>query len=178
MNNTNSNVVGYYDKYLCKVLDVARLTTKDNSVLISFSIKDEKCSSKVELLEQDGTKGLEMSVNFACTESFYTNFLEKLVVEYFDIANVVVTDIIDINDDGRYTFRMLGEENDLFSIDGISDNYAKKLKKLVSDDKKSVQEKEKTLVKKPDEAGISNTLGLLVLLLMGIVIILSWIVFI
>lgn len=178
MNNTNSNVVGYYDKYLCKILDVARLTTKDNSVLISFSINDSKCNSKVELLEQDGTKSIEMNVNFACTESFYDNFLEKLVLEYSDIVSVVVTDIIDIDGDNLFTFRMVGESNDLFSVDGISSNYAKKLKEIVTEGKDIALNKEKTLIKTTDEAGISNTFGLLILVLMGIVIILSWIVFI
>ena len=178
MNNTNSNVVGYYDEYLNKILDVARLTTKENSILINFSISDGKCESKVELLEQDGTKTIEMGVNFSCTDSFYSSFLEKLVLEYTLVSNVVVTDIIDINDDDRFTFRMLGESNDLFSVDGISADYAKKLKKLVAEDNIRDKKEDKVLIKTVDEAGISNSFGLLILVLMGIVIILSWIVFI
>ena len=175
MNNTNSNAVGYYDEYVNKILDVARLTTKENSVLISLSIVDDKCNSKVELLEQNGSIGPSMCVNFACTENFYNNFLEKLVVEYSSFANIILSDIIDIDGDNRFTFRMVGESNDLFSIDGISNEYAKELKRLVEEGK--IEDK-KTLIKTNDEAGISNSLGLLIMGLMMVVIILSWIVFI
>ena len=79
MEKTNCcNVVGYYDEYLEKVMEIASLSSKDNSVLVTFNIEDNKCLSKVELLEQNGDRGALKSVSFACTDSFYTTFLEKL----------------------------------------------------------------------------------------------------
>ena len=65
---------------------------------------------------------------------------------------------------------MVGESNDLFSVDGISKDYALKLKEIseqfVSDDAKS-------LVKVPDEAGISNSMGLVMLGLLMTIIVLT-----
>jgi hypothetical protein len=168
MNKENN--VSYYDEYLGKILDIVKMTTKENSILICFNIEDGKCKSKVELLEQDGTVGALKNVNFACTENFYSNFLERLIIEYLKINEVALTDIIDIDGDKKYTFRIVGESNDLFSIDGISKEYALKLKEMVD---------------KPDtenafinEDGISNTLSLVMLASLMTVIILSLIVFI
>lgn len=170
MENVNNSVVGYYDDYLEKVMEVARLTTKDNSVLLSFNIEDGKCQSKVEMIELDGTRGAVKCVNFACTDAFYSNFLEKLVREYAQSTKIILTDIIDIDGDNQFTFRMVGESNDLFSVDGISKDYALKLKEIseqfVSDDSKS-------LVKVPDEAGISNSMGLVMLGLLMTIIVLT-----
>lgn len=175
MEKENSCIVGYYEEYLEKVLEIARLTTKDNSILISFTVEDGKCSSKVELLEQNGDRGALKSVNFACTDNFKTNFLEKLVVEYAKTTNVILSDIIDIDGDNQFTFRMVSESNDLFSIDGISKEYALKLKSIVEE---SVATDGKQLVKVSDEAGMSNALGLTMLVSMMIIIILSLLVFI
>lgn len=170
MERENSNVVGYYDEYLEKVLEVARLTTKDNSILIGFTIEDGKCNSKVELLEQNGDRGAVKSVNFAYTETFKTNFLERLVVEYIKTTNVILSDIIDIDGDNQFTFRMVSESNDMFTIDGISKEYALKLKSLVEE---NVSTDNKQLVKSNNEAGMSNAMGLTMLVSMMIIIILS-----
>ena len=120
MEKTNCcNVVGYYDEYLEKVMEIASLSSKDNSVLVTFNIEDNKCLSKV-----------------------------------------ILTDIIDIDGDNQFTFRMVGEDNDLFSVDGISKDYALKLKYLVDN---YVAEDGKQKVKVSDEAGMSNVFGLVIL---------------
>ena len=163
--------VGYYEEYLKKVLELAKMTTKENSILVSFSIEDGKCRSKVELLEQDGTKGNTKSVSFACTDSFYTNFLEVLVNEYSSTINIVLVDIIDMDGDNQFTFRMVGESNDLFSIDGISKDYAYKLKNIVE----SVNNKKIEDIS--SEAGISNAFGLVMLGSIMVVIFLTLMLF-
>lgn len=161
MEKTNCcNVVGYYDEYLEKVMEIASLSSKDNSILVTFNIEDNKCLSKVELLEQNGDRGALKSVSFACTDSFYTTFLEKLVVKYAISGKVILTDIIDIDGDNQFTFRMVGEDNDLFSVDGISKDYALKLKSLVDN---YVAEDGKQKVKVSDEAGMSDVFGLVIL---------------
>ena len=92
---------------------------------------------------------------------------QKLVREYAQSTNIILTDIIDIDGDNQFTFRMVGETNDLFSIDGISKDYALKLKEI---SEQVVSQDSKNLVKVPDEAGISNSMGLVMLgLLMTII---------
>lgn len=174
MGKDNCNIFSYYDEYLNKILDITKLTAKENSILINFSVDGSKCHSKVELLEQNGTIGTVKKVSFACTESFYSEFLEKLLIEYISISNVVLIDIIDMDGDNKFTLRVVGEFNDLFSIDGISKDYAYKLKKMIEDFK----EKKSDDKLGNNELGISNTLGLLVLGSMTIVIILTLMLFI
>ena len=164
--------IGYYEEYLNKVLELTKMTTKENSILVSFSIEDGKCQSKVELLEQDGTKGDTKSVSFACTDSFYTNFLEVLVKEYSSSIDIVLVDIIDMDGDNQFTFRMVGESNDLFSIDGISKDYAYKLKNIVE----SIRES-KVTINNSSEAGISNAFGLVMLGSIMVVIFLTLMLF-
>ena len=171
MNNGESNV-GYYDDYIKKILEVACLSTKENSVLIGLTIDDGKCRSTVELLEQNGKRDIGRSVAFSCTDSFYINFLEKLVVKYSDVTNTVVTDIVDVDGDDQFTFRMVSENNDMFTVDGISKEYAKKLKEKVEN-----REKQKILVKN-SEAGLSNVLGLSVLISLIVVIFLTLLLFV
>ena len=171
MKNNESNV-GYYEDYIKKILDVACLSTKENSVLIGLTIEDGKCRSTVELLEQNGKRDIGRSVAFSCTESFYTNFLERLVVEYSDTTNTVVADIVDVDGDDQFTFRMVSENNDMFTVDGISKDYARKLKEKVEN-----REKEKVYVKS-SEAGLSNALGLTVLISLIVVIFLTLLMFV
>lgn len=170
--NMGESNIGYYDGYIKKVLDVACLSTKENSVLIGLTIEDGRCRCTVELLEQNGKKSIGRSVAFSCTDSFYTNFLERLVVEYSDTTNTVVADIVDVDGDDQFTFRMVSENNDMFTVDGISKEYAKKLK-----DKVENREKEKSYVKS-SEAGLSNVLGLTVLISLIVVIFLTLLLFV
>lgn len=171
MNMGESNV-GYYDDYIKKILEVACLSTKENSVLIGLTIDDGRCRSTVELLEQNGNRCIGRSVAFSCTDSFYTNFLERLVVEYSEVSNTVVTDIVDVDGDSQFTFRMVSDNNDMFTVDGISKDYAKKLKEKVEN-----KESQKTLVKN-SEAGLSNALGLTVLISLIVVIFLTLLMFV
>ena len=166
------NIVGYYDDYIKKILEVASLSTKENSVLIGLSLEDGKCRSTVELLEQNGKRDIGKSVSFSCTESFYINFLERLVVEYADVTNTVVADVVDVDGDDQFTFRMVSENNDMFTVDGISKEYARKLK-----DKVLNREEQKMLVKNK-EAGLSNALGLTVLISLIVVIFLTLLMFV
>ena len=121
---------------------------------------------------QNGKRDIGRSVAFSCTESFYTNFLERLVVEYSDTTNTVVADIVDVDGDDQFTFRMVSENNDMFTVDGISKDYARKLK-----DKVENREKEKVYVKS-SEAGLSNALGLTVLISLIVVIFLTLLMFV
>ena len=124
------------------------------------------------MLEQNGKRAIGRSITFSCTDSFYTNFLERLVVEYSDVTNTVVADIVDVDGDDQFTFRMVSENNDMFTVDGISKDYAKKLKEKVEN-----REREKTYVKS-SEAGLSNALGLTVLISLIVVIFLTLLMFV
>ena len=121
-----------YDEYIESLLNIARLTTKENSVLINFNIKDDVCSNVVSFIQQDGTKDILKDSEFVCDDEFYSQFLEKFLIQYYNTMVVAFSDSIDINADGKYTYRVITEDNDMLAIDGISLDYANYLINLIS----------------------------------------------
>lgn len=120
-----------YEEYIESLLNAARLTKKENSILISFDILDDHCVNLVEFIQQDGTKDTLKNSTFICDDDFYKNFLEKFVVEYYGNMVIAFNDSIDMNADGKYTYRVITEDNDMLSIDGITLEYANYLMNLV-----------------------------------------------
>ena len=121
-----------YDEYRNSLLNIARLTRNDNSILIDFKIVGNNCDNTVYYIQRDGTKDLLKEQNFELCDSFYIEFLEKFILEYYDNMDVMFNDNIDINEDELYTYRVITEQNDMLSVDGISLDYAKRLMKLVN----------------------------------------------
>lgn len=122
---------GQYEEYKNSLLNIARLTKKENSVLISFDIKEDICINKVNFIQQDGVNDLLENSKFICDNDFYTDFLEKFIVDYYENMTIAFSDSIDMNADGKYTYRIVTDDNDMMSVDGISLEYANYLMNLV-----------------------------------------------
>ena len=120
-----------YEEYCESLLNIARLTKKENSVLINFSIDGDSCSNVVSFIQQDGTKDILKDSTFVCDDEFYKDFLEKFIIEYSKNMVIAFNDSIDMNADGKYTYRIITEDNDMMSIDGISLDYANYLMSLL-----------------------------------------------
>lgn len=131
-----------YDEYIESLLNAARLTTKQNSVLINFDIIDDHCVNKVEFIQQDGTKDTLKNSTFICDDDFYRDFLEKFIIAYYNNMVIAFNDKIDMNSDGKYTYRIITDDNDMMSIDGITLEYANYLMSLA----KNVEKREETPV--------------------------------
>ncbi len=121
----------YYDGYVRSLINAARLTTKENSVLINFKFVDDNCINVVEFIQHDGTKDTLKNEIFACDDEFY-RLLEKFIVEYYKNMIIAFDDNIDMNSDGKYTYRVVTEDNDMMCIDNITLQYANYLKELVT----------------------------------------------
>ena len=113
-----------YEEYRESLLNIARLTNKSNSVLINFDIKGDICSNVVSFIQQDGTKDILKDSQFVCDDEFYKDFLEMFIKDYYNNMVVAFNDSIDMNADGKYTYRVITDDNDMMSIDGISLDYA------------------------------------------------------
>lgn len=131
-----------YEEYIESLLNAARLTTKQNSVLISFDIVDNKCFNIVDFVQQDGTTDRLKDTSFLCDEEFYKDFLEKFIIAYYDNMVIAFNDSIDMNADGKYTYRMITEDNDMMSIDGITLEYANHLMNLIKSKKDNFNSQE------------------------------------
>ena len=126
----------YYDGYVRSLINASRLTNKENSVLINFDFIDDHCINIVEFVQQNET--------FACDDEFY-RLLEKFVVEYYKNMVIAFDDNIDMMSEGKYTYRVVTEDNDMMCINNITLQYANYLRDLVAnrdnfDDKEEIVE--------------------------------------
>ena len=129
-----------YDEYIESLLNISRLTNKENSILINFDISGETCSNVVSFIQRDGTKDILKDSTFVCDDEFYKDFLEKFIIEYYEEMVVAFNDNIDISLDGKYSFRVVTDDNDMLSINGLSLEYANYLMELTKKRQEKVEE--------------------------------------
>ncbi len=160
-----------YEEYIESLLNAARLTTKENSILISFKVIDDACLNTVEFIQQDGTKDTLMNATFISDDYFYQFFLEKFLISYYNNMVVAFNDSIDLNADGKYTYRVITDDNDMLSIDGITLDYANHLNEIVKEKTETIEVDEAEEV---DESGnVSFWLTLFLAVTIGAVLLLQ-----
>lgn len=113
-----------YLDYIENLVDISKLTTKDNSIMFNFKIDNNKCLNEITVIDQNGTKKEFDDLIFKCNEVFYDFFLPKLVKELYHNNNIVVSDIVNLDGDEFVAIRLITEFNDLFSIDGLTKDKA------------------------------------------------------
>lgn len=151
-----------YDEYRESLLNISRLTNKKNSILINFKVEGDSCHNVVSYIQQDGTMDIFEDCTFVCDDEFYKEFLEKFVVDYCSNMVVAFNDNIDINADGKYTYRVVTDDNDMLSIDDISLDYANYLSNL---SKKQIASKnESNLLDDIDQKGVTTILSTILLI--------------
>lgn len=157
-----------YDEYIKELIDISKLTTKENSILFSFQISGSECYNKVVLIEQSGNEQLLKDVKFVADDKFFNVFFEKLVINFYNENKIILTDFVDIDGDLKYAYRMITENNDLFSINGISLEYAHYLADFISN--KNIAKRQEEEIKFSSESGL-GTAGIfgVLLLFMGVV---------
>lgn len=147
-----------YEEYIESLLNIARLTNKANSILINFDIKDDICRNVVSFVQQDGTKDILKDSEFVCDDDFYKLFLEVFIKEYYKNMVVAFSDSIILDSEGKYTYRVVTDDNDMLSINGISYDYANYLVNL---NKNSQQEDDNDVME--DESGVATSLATFIL---------------
>ena len=146
-----------YEEYCESLLNIARLTNKENSILINFDIQGITCRNVASFIQLDGTKDVLKDSTFDCDDEFYKDFLEVFVRLYCSNMIVAFNDSVNLNADGKYTYRVITEDNDMLAINGISHDYANYLlnmNKKVSDEVVDIID---------NEDGVTNTLSALIL---------------
>ena len=106
-------------------------------------------------------------------QEFKENILETVIFDYSLKDPIVIKEIGDSDTLGKVNFRLVTENNDLLVVVGIDQEYANKLSDIVS----TISNKENNLVYvKNDEHGISNTL-IIILTIILIAILLAGVIF-
>ena len=121
-----------YEEYIDKIVNVFRLSSKSRSILFDLKIKDYKALIKLSIISQNGEKEEFTDVILKCDDVFYKKFLIPLVKKVDDNGDVIIKDILNISDNSLVTFRMITRNNDMFSIDGLSEDDANSLMKVIN----------------------------------------------
>lgn len=168
----NSNAYDeVYEEYIENILSISALSDKDHYVFYNFNIKDNVCYDEVYMLNQDGVKGELGKRNFVYNEEFYEKFMKTLVKKFFDANSINSKDVIYNDDEG--TFRMITENKDIFTINGLSSEQNEEL--LESIKKKNHSEnKEYVLTNNTGKVNylILVFIALLVLLIVALIVLL------
>lgn len=154
-----------YDDYIEKIFNIFRLSSKSSSIILSIDIVDSKCLIKLKIVSQNGDTKEFSDVTFKCNNAFYDDFLDSLIKRLNDDENFIINDIVNLDKDEFMTFRLVSSNNDLITIDGLTQEQANHLNKLFETDEK----KEEILI---NNSGIANVW---IFLLMIFVLVISFI---
>lgn len=116
-----------YDEYIDKIISIFKLSVKESSIIFNMKINDSESIIKLSIVNQDGNREEFTDTNFKCDDKFYKNFLDLLVEKFVKNICVVSKDIVNLDGDSFLTLRLITENNDLFIIDGLSDDNANHL---------------------------------------------------
>jgi hypothetical protein len=158
-----------YEEYIDKIINIFRLSSKESSILFDLVIKDYKCTMKLSVVSQNGDREEFSDAIFKCDENFYKNFLDVLVKEFIDNNNITVKDIVNLDNDSLVTFRLITDNNDLFTVDGLSLEHAKHLDSLKDRDDNKI------FLDVPNNSGVGN---IWIFLLMVVVIVIVFLLII
>ena len=117
-----------FDQYINKVVGLSKLTNSYITILYNYQF-DEDLYNDITIIERDGNNKT-LKYKFFINDKLFT-FLGDLVKKYYENNDITTIDIIDLNVDNKYTFRMITKYNDMFTINDISYERACELKKLI-----------------------------------------------
>lgn len=117
-----------YQDEIESLINISRLTGKDNSILFDFHVKDDSCRQRVAIIEHTGSKNELIEKTFPYNSLFQEKFLKKFIQNYIKNHEIVLTDVVD--DSSNLSYRMINNYNDMITVSGISASFAKELVQL------------------------------------------------
>lgn len=114
-----------YDNYIDEVVNISKTSTEKMSILYNYQF-NEDVYNDITIIDRN-CNNRSYKYKFIIDDELFI-LLNRLVKEFYDNNEVNVVDIIDLNKDNKYTFRMITKFNDLFSVNDISYNRAIELK--------------------------------------------------
>lgn len=114
-----------YDNYINEVVNISKTSTEKMSILYNYQF-NEDVYNDITIIDRNGNNR-SYKYKFIIDDELFI-LLNRLVKEFYNNNEVNVVDIIDLNKDNKYTFRMITKFNDLFSVNDISYNRAIELK--------------------------------------------------
>lgn len=126
MLNNTIHEADYLD-YIYSVANIFRLSSSDKYIIFALKVNQNQCSAKMTIYNQEGICNEYQDVTIKCDESFYEDFLKKIVQSIEEVASITKKDIVNLDGDEYVAFRMITSHNDLITIDGLEKNQAELL---------------------------------------------------
>ena len=117
-----------YDNYIDEVVNISKTSTEKMSILYNYQF-NEDVYNDITIIDRNGNN-MSYKYKFLIDDDLFI-LLHRLVKAFYDNNDVNIVDVIDLNKDNKYTFRMITKYNDLFSINDISYNRAIELKNSI-----------------------------------------------
>ena len=118
-----------FDEYINKIIELSKRTNSYISILYNYQFSEDVYND-ITIIERDGTNQ-SLKYKFFIDDKLFT-FLGRLVTTFYENNDITTIDIIDLNVDNKYTFRMITKYNDMFTINDISYDRACELRNLIN----------------------------------------------
>lgn len=142
-----------YKEYVDKIINIFRLSNKESSIVFNINIVDYKAIIELSIIRNSGEKQEFTDEVFKCDEVFFQDFIRPLIKVINERVKIVVKDIIEEKNTDLVTFRMVTENNDLFTIMGLSRDDANSILRLAKSNNSNSK-----IINPPNNNGVGNAL--------------------
>lgn len=109
-----------YKKLLDDIRELSKVSNKDNSVLFDFSKRDNTMTTRISILENNGSSKAELiTAKFDITNKFQS-FITPVLDEFVKDNEIALNDFVDVNGDNIVTYRVITYNNDQLTVDGLT----------------------------------------------------------
>lgn len=126
-----------YNEYIERIYNIFRLSNKNSSIILRIKIDENKCVIELKYIDDRNGNMQEFSdVSLKCNDISYKDFLVSLIKRLNDSEEFIINDIVNLDKDQYLTFRLVSSNNDLITIDGLTEEQANYLKQVFVEDEK------------------------------------------
>jgi len=126
-----------YNEYIERIYNIFRLSNKNSSIILRIKIDENKCVIELKYIDDRNGNMQEFSdVSFKYNDISYKDFLVSLIKRLNDNEEFIINDIVNLDKDQYLTFRLVSSNNDLITIDGLTEEQANYLKQVFVEDEK------------------------------------------
>ena len=115
----NSIGEGAYDEYIEKLMNIYRLSSKDSSIIGHVQIIGEKSKVTLSIVDRNGYSNNFTDIVFRRNENFYERFIKEIIKRMNSECHILVNDLVGSDNEKNVTYRMITENNDMFTIEGL-----------------------------------------------------------
>jgi len=126
-----------YEEYVDKIINIFRLSNKESSIICNINIIDFKAIIELSIISNTGEKQEFTDEVFKCDDVFFKNFIIVLIKQLNERIKITVKDIIKEDKTDLVTFRMITDNNDIFTVTGLSKDDGKSLLNIIDNKKEA-----------------------------------------